>query len=335
MYAGVIQLRNRQYDNGNRPVTQFERIIISVGNLSTGGTGKTPMIEFLIRLLKSDFQLATVSRGYGRKTSGERIANSDDTARSIGDEPFQFYKKFGREIKVVVGEERVLAIPRLLMDHPEIELILLDDAYQHRKVNRDFNLLLTDYAAPFYQDFVLPTGNLREGRSQAKRADAVIMTKCPIDLSVSRKDSITAAVRQYCQNVPVYFSHIEYGDPISVFSHEKTLNEIVVITAIAKPKLFFDHLSRVFSIVDRFEYVDHYNFKSSDLDGVYKKLKGKKLSIFTTEKDMVRLLPFGDHPLFKEFNLFYVPIEMKIDQSERFQKLLMECIEKRKGELNS
>ena len=134
LYAGVMQLRNRQYDNGTRPVSAFEKVVISVGNLSTGGTGKSPMIEFLIRKLVQNYQVATVSRGYGRKTRGERIASEEDTARTLGDESFQFYRKFGEKVKVVVGEERVLAIPHLLMDFPETEIILLDDAFQHRKV---------------------------------------------------------------------------------------------------------------------------------------------------------------------------------------------------------
>lgn len=335
LYAGVMQLRNRQYDSGSRPVTEFERVVISVGNLSTGGTGKTPMIELLIQHLKSKFQLATVSRGYGRKTRGERIANANDTARTIGDEPFQFYQKFSQEIKVVVGEERVLAIPHLLMEHPEVEMILLDDAYQHRKVKRDLNLLLADYSAPFYNDFVLPTGNLREGRSQAKRADAVIITKCPNELNAEAKTTISDSVKRYNQKAPVFFSHIQYGQPAAVFGGDEPFNEVAVITAIANPKPFYQHLFQNFKIEERFEFVDHYNFKESDLDRVHRKLKGKKLTVITTEKDMVRLLPFRDHLLFKTFDLFYIPIEMKLDQPEAFQKMLMESIEKRKRELNS
>lgn len=135
---------------------------INVGNLSVGGTGKTPMVEYLVRLLKPTYALATLSRGYKRKSKGFQIANSDSTAINIGDEPYQFYSKFGKEVVVAVGEERALAIPRILMEHPETQTILLDDAYQHRTVNPDLNILLTRYDNPFFKDFVLPSGMLRE-----------------------------------------------------------------------------------------------------------------------------------------------------------------------------
>lgn len=335
LYAGIMRLRNKQFNNGSRPVAEFDRVVISVGNLSTGGTGKTPMIEYLIKLLKDEYSLATVSRGYGRKTRGERLATTEDSARTIGDEPFQFFRKFGGEIKVVVGEERVLAIPHLLMDYPETELILLDDAYQHRKVARDFNIMLSDFSAPFYKDLVLPAGNLRESRSEAKRADAIVITKCPTSLSGSVKSDIEKEVRSYNASVPVFFSSIEYGELTPVFHQAEIGKEVAVVSAIAKPKPFYEFLNRHFNLVEKFEYVDHYNFKTSDLDRVLRKLNKRPLSIVTTEKDMVRLLPFADHPLMKQYNFFYQPIEVKLDRAEEFQNLVIEAIEKRKRELNS
>lgn len=335
LYAGMMRLRNQQFNNGSRHQSAFDRVVISVGNLSTGGTGKTPMIELLIKLLKSKYQLATVSRGYGRKTKGERIATETDTARTLGDEPFQFYKKFGDDIKVVVGEERILAIPHLLMDYPDVELILMDDAYQHRKVARDMNLLLSDYSAPFYNDYVLPTGNLRESRAEAKRASAIVITKCPQSIDQTEKKRIEAEVRTYNLKAPIFFSHIKYGELKPVFEVGNIEKEVAVISAIAKPKPFYNYLDSSFKITEKFEYIDHYNFKSSDLDRVFNKLKGRKLSLITTEKDMVRLLPFQDHSLFRAFNLFYLPIEMEIDKSAEFEKMLMDGIEVRKHELNS
>ncbi len=335
LYAGIMRLRNRQFNQGSRPIASFERVIISVGNLSTGGTGKTPMIEYLIRQLKSDYALATVSRGYGRKTRGERIAGEEDSARTLGDEPFQFYRKFGDEIKVVVGEQRALAIPHLLMDFELTELILLDDAFQHRQVARDLNIMLTDYSTPFYNDFVLPAGNLREGRGEAVRADAIVMTKCPEDLSEANKKEITGKINRYNSNAEVFFSSIAYGDLKAIFGEAQPKKQVAVVSAIAKPKPFYRFLERQFDIVEKFEYVDHYNFKSQDLDRILRKLNGKDVSIVTTEKDMVRLLPFADHSLMKQFDSFYQPIELTIDRPEAFRKLLIDAIEKRKRELNS
>ena len=334
LYAGIMRLRNKQFNNGSRPVAQFERVVISVGNLSTGGTGKTPMIEYLIQSLKNHYSIATVSRGYGRKTRGERLAAAEDSARTLGDEPFQFFRKFGSEIKVAVGEERVLAIPHLLMEYPETELILLDDAFQHRKVARDFNIMLSDFSAPFYKDWVLPAGNLRESRSEAKRADAIVITKCPKSLADTAKADIVKEVRRYNASAPVFFSSIKYGNLESVFHEAEMGKEVAVISAIAKPKPFYEFLGEEFDLVEKFEYVDHYNFKASDLDRVLRKLNKRPLSIVTTEKDMVRLLPFAGHPLMKQYNFFYQPIEVKLDREQEFQNLVIEAIEKRKRELN-
>ena len=335
LYAGIMQLRNRQYDNGNRPVSLFEKVVISVGNLSTGGTGKSPLIEKLIRLLTNHYSLATVSRGYGRKTRGERIASELDNARTLGDEPFQFYRKFGEQIKVVVGEERVLAIPHLLMDFPETEVLLLDDAYQHRKVARDLNILLSDYSAPFYLDHVLPAGNLREARSQASRADLIVITKCPKGLDETEKAQVVQSIARYNNEAPVFFSSIRYSELQPVFGQSEIKKEVATITAIANPKPFYQYLSNGFNLIEKFEFVDHYNFKRSDLDRILRKLNGKSVSLITTEKDMVRLLPFADHPLMKQFDLFYQPIEVEIENEASFEKLLIEAIEKRKRELNS
>lgn len=332
LYAGIMRLRNRQFNNGSRPVSRFEKIVISVGNLSTGGTGKSPMIEYLIRLLSEKYALATVSRGYGRKSRGERIASEEDSARTLGDEPFQFFRKFGDSIKVVVGEERVLAIPHLLMDFPETEVLLLDDAFQHRKVARDLNIMLIDYSAPFYKDHVLPAGNLRESRTEAKRADIIVITKCPSD--IPNRKGIQESVRRYNNEAPIFFSKVKYGELRNAFGSGQMKSEVAVISAIAKPKPFYKHIEESFNLVEKFEYVDHYNFKTSDLDRILRKLNGKELSLVTTEKDMVRLLPFAEHPLFKAFDLFYQPIEVEIENDTQFEKLIIEGVEKRKRELN-
>ena len=179
LYYLITQIRNRLYDRGLKPSVKFELPVICVGNLTVGGTGKTPMIEHLIRLLQNRFKVATLSRGYGRATKGIRIAGPSENASTIGDEPFQFYTKFGKRITVAVGEERALAIPTILQECSDTQIILLDDGFQHRKVSPGFSILLTDYHRPFYNDFLLPSGRLRESRWGAERADVIVVTKCP------------------------------------------------------------------------------------------------------------------------------------------------------------
>lgn len=330
LYGWLMQIRNRQFDNGQRTQTTFDRTVISVGNLSTGGTGKTPMIEFLIRRLKGNNELATISRGYGRQTKGFRIAADHDDAKSIGDEPLQFYRKFGQEIIVSVCEERILAIPSILMEKENVEVFLLDDAYQHRKVARDYNIMLSDFGHPFYDDYVLPTGNLRESRTGANRADAIVVTKCP-PLSAPEKEKETARIKVYNDIAPIYFSHIDYLPIQSVFGNDVASKEVVLLTGVAKAQPIADHLAKSHAVVKHLEYADHYNFRASDLDEVLKKMRVLGAdSLVTTEKDMVRLLPFKSHPIFEKVNLFYLPIAFKMDKEEEFLSGIMKVIQKGK-----
>ena len=335
LYGWLMRFRNHLYDIERKPVVEFDRVIISVGNLSVGGTGKTPMVEYLISLLKDDYQLATLSRGYGRKTKGFRVATHKDTARTIGDEPFQFYQKFGDRVAVTVGEERMLAIPSLLLENEGIEVFLLDDAYQHRKVARDLNILLMDYHRPFYKDFVLPMGRLREPRIGAKRADCVMVTKCPPDLTKTKKEEIKAAIHQYSGEKPVCFATIEYGAPLS-FQKDNTFsdgNQWVMLTGIAHPGLFKDDLSSTYEIVGEKRYPDHHAFTEKDLDDLlaYVRSKGsKEVAVMTTEKDMVRLLPLKGHAIFDALAFFYVPIVFRLDEAEPFRQQVLKVIEEKK-----
>ncbi len=332
LYDWITRVRNHQFDTGQRPVTDFDPVVISVGNLSMGGTGKTPMIENLIRVLKDEHKVATVSRGYGRKTRGFRLANEEDTAESIGDEPLQFYKKFGRKILVSVGEERILAIPSVLLDHPETEVFLLDDAYQHRKAGRDLNILLTDYSKPFFDDFVVPYGGLREARKGAARADCIIMTKCP-DLSNKQKAELSNRLRKYATGIPIYFSRIKYMEPKAVFGASVNTigKDIVLITGLANSQSLVSFLGEAHNIIEHFKFQDHHHFNSTELDRINEKLSNTEgdVSIMTTEKDMVRLLKFKDHMLFKKNAVFYTPIGFVIDENEEFQKQLFDTIKGR------
>ncbi|MFT6828496.1 MAG: tetraacyldisaccharide 4'-kinase [Roseivirga sp.] len=338
LYGGVMALRNHQYNIGRKPQVEFDRAIIAVGNLSMGGTGKTPMVEYLISTLKRKYKLATLSRGYGRKTQGYRMAKAEDNAATVGDEPYQYFLKFGEEIKVCVGEERILAIPSAILESEEIEVFLLDDAFQHRKVARDLNIMLSDYNNPFYEDYVLPTGELREGRSGAIRADCIVITKCPVDLSHEEKNQIISRVKVYGGDKPIYFSSIVYAAPLPILITEKRLiqkgNDVVMLTAIADNRSFKTELSKDYNVVKEFVFEDHHRFTTKDLDGIeafIQKSKYATSTIVTTEKDMVRLLTMTDHSVFESSAIFYIPIKFEIGKEEEFKNLLFKVIEEKKN----
>lgn len=338
LYGGLMALRNHQYNIGRKPQVEFDRTIIAVGNLSMGGTGKTPMVEYLISILKDQYKLATLSRGYGRKTQGYRMTKAEDDAATVGDEPYQYFLKFGEEIKVCVGEERILAIPSAILESEEIEIFLLDDAFQHRKVARDFNIMLSDYNNPFYMDYVLPTGELREARTGATRADCIVITKCPADLSHEEKSQIIPQVKVYAGDKPIYFSSIVYAAPLPVLSKEKRFiqkgNNVIMLTAIADNRSFKNQLSKDYKVVKEFVFEDHHRFTNKDLDGIeafMQQLNSTVSTIVTTEKDMVRLLTMTDHSIFESFSIFYIPIKFEIDKEDEFKNLLFKVIEEKKN----
>jgi tetraacyldisaccharide 4'-kinase len=209
IYWMVTALRNHLFDINYSRSFQFEPHVINIGNLSVGGSGKTPTVEYLIRLLKDKYVLATLSRGYRRTTKGFRLADQNDNYLSIGDEPFQYYSKFGHQVSVAVGEDRALAIPSILLERDNTQVILLDDAYQHRTVKPDLNILLTEFKKPFTSDYVLPSGRLRESRNGARRADIVLVTKCPEYVDASVQERLAQEIRKYSgPEVPVFFTRI-------------------------------------------------------------------------------------------------------------------------------
>jgi tetraacyldisaccharide 4'-kinase len=311
----VTWLRNWFYDRNIKSSRAYDFPVICVGNLSTGGTGKTPMIEYLIRLLKDEKSIATLSRGYKRKTEGFVLADENANADSIGDEPFQFYNKFG-SIAVAVDANRQNGIAELRNQKNQPEVILLDDAYQHRKVKAGFNILLTSYNNLYYKDLVLPTGNLREPRSGAKRADIVVVTKCKKDISEVEKDKITSRLRLK-RHQKVFFSYIDYASIVTSFRDTLELNDLpkfTLVTGIANATPLVDYLANKGLIFDHLEYSDHYNFRASDIENLT-----KKQLIITTEKDYMRLSSFES----LKPHLYYLPIETKIDNSETFNKMVM------------
>jgi len=319
IYFLVTWFRNKLYDLGVKKSKTYNFPIICVGNLSTGGTGKTPMVEYLIRLLKHDYNLATLSRGYGRKTKGFILASKASSAETLGDEPFQFYNKFKNSIQVSVDEDRRNGISNLRNCNNQPNLILLDDAFQHRKINAKLNILLTTYSNIYYKDIVLPTGNLREPRQGAKRAQIIVVTKCPENLSQEEKNSIKSSIKpKQCQHV--FFSSIFYAKEVIGLNNTITLSALksfTLVTGIANAKPLVGYLKNEGLNFRHLEYSDHHDFSKKEIE----KISNCEL-IITTEKDYVRLIT--EQKLTSK--IYYLPIKITIDNQEIFNKLIFNTI---------
>lgn len=293
LYGIITAVRNKLFDLGVIKSTKFDIPVIVVGNLSTGGTGKTPQIEYLIRLLKDDYKVAVLSRGYKRKSKGFLLASSTSPVEDLGDEPFQYAQKF-TDILVAVDANRTNGIHQLMKQENKPQIILLDDAFQHRKVNAGLNVLLTTYNDLYVDDFVLPTGNLREFRAGAKRAQIVIVTKCPSTLSKSERHKIESKLRLN-KNQQLYFSKIEYDNVVE--DAQLNFNELkefklLVVTGIANPIPFLDYLKINNIEFEHLAFPDHHDFTVGDVNKIkdrFETIDSEKKLILTTEKDSVRL----------------------------------------------
>jgi tetraacyldisaccharide 4'-kinase len=314
LYGLITDMRNYFYDKGLFKSKSFEIPVINVGNITVGGTGKSPQVEYLIRLLKDEYKIVTLSRGYGRKTKGFIWADETATAEKIGDEPMQFYQKFNKEISITVGEKRVEAIENILLQNPYIDVIILDDAFQHRAVKPSLNILLIDYNRPLDEDYPFPAGRLRERRHGAKRADLVVITKCPDALSLEEQTSFRSRLKPYLQeNTSVLFTKILYGKPINCRSEQGDLGKdtsVLLLSGIAKPDLFEKYAKQIFDVQHHLIFKDHHAYSETDFELILKNLPDKNTSILMTEKDMVKFQPFLKHELLKEINMFYLPIEV-------------------------
>ncbi|MGK7389782.1 MAG: tetraacyldisaccharide 4'-kinase [Candidatus Cyclobacteriaceae bacterium M2_1C_046] len=327
LYGLINSLRNWLYDRRIFKYTEFDIPVISVGNLTVGGTGKTPMVEYIIELLKSKYKIATLSRGYGRKTRGFILAGSQETAYTIGDEPFQFYKKYSDDIIVSVGEERILAVPRLLYTHPEVQVIILDDAFQHRALKPAFQILLNDYNRPFYNDLPMPSGRLREFSGGAKRADIVVVTKCPEEMSKEEVSLITEKIeRMIGEKKKIFFSYMSYKTPVALNTELTSVpQDVIVVSGIANVAPLLTHIKKHYMLIRHFKFADHHYYTQRDIDKIvtFVQNQDKELTIITTEKDAVKLKPF-----FKDVAIpvFVLPIEVKFhDNEEDFQELVFEA----------
>jgi tetraacyldisaccharide 4'-kinase len=326
LYNLITSARNRLYDLELKPSTKFDLPVISVGNLVIGGTGKTPMVEHLLRLLNPDRAVATLSRGYKRSTTGFRIAGPADSARSLGDEPFQIYKKFGKKAIVAVGEERALAIPQMIDHHPEIQVILLDDAFQHRSVKPSFQILLTDHKTPFYKDFVLPAGRLRESRTNAARADVIVVSKCPSVMQDEEMMSIEANIRKYSDK-PVFFSSIRYGDLVPVNGKVFEADEVVLVTGIANARPLHSFVDANYKLARHFDFPDHHSYSPQDLKQVMEAAQHHRAAVITTEKDAAKIGLPEFSTLLSTVSFFYLPIEVEfLKNGKDFDEMILNAV---------
>lgn len=336
LYDLATRIRNYLYDIGHKRSFEFDTVVISIGNLNVGGSGKTPMVEYLIRLLADRYQLATLSRGYGRKTQGIRISSEDDNARTIGDEPFQLSRKFDGAIKVVVGEERALAIPTILHQFPEVQVILMDDAFQHRAVKPQFSILVTDYEKPFYKDFLLPYGRLREARRGAYRADVIVVTKAD-RISEVEMEIMTSSIQNIVGEKPVFFSGLVYQEPLSVQHQNPIDKKVVLVSGIAKNSHFEKEVSKLYKVVKHFRFEDHHVYSIEDIQRIHKSASELQVnSILTTEKDMVKLIAPQLLPLLQNKNWFYLPVRsVFLKDGMHFDEIVLRMVEDKRQKLSS
>lgn len=311
LYGLITALRNFCYDRGVFKSQSYAIPVICVGNLTTGGTGKSPMVAFLISFLKADYELAILSRGYKRKTKGYKEVLVTSKTEEVGDEPLQFKKNFP-DVKVAVCADRREGISKLL---PNAEVIMLDDAFQHRKVKPNISILLTTFDSLYYKDCMLPTGNLREYASGAKRAHFIVVTKCPEGVAYATLQEIEYKLALKTHQ-KVYFSRISYDSKIYGISESLSLTYLknkpfTLVTGIANASPLVDYLKNKGYNFEHLNFSDHHHFTDTEIN----KLKSKEI-ILTTEKDFVRL-----QPKLQKFALYYLPIKTEIlNQQESFFK---------------
>ncbi|MBC7851407.1 MAG: tetraacyldisaccharide 4'-kinase [Chitinophagaceae bacterium] len=315
VYGLLVWIRNKLFDKNVLTVTSFNLPIICVGNLSAGGTGKSVMVEFIVRHFQHKIPLSILSRGYKRKTTGFALADDKTTALEIGDEPMQFRLKFP-DITIAVGEERLVAIPQILHDRPHVKLIILDDAFQHRSVKAGLNIILTEYSNLFTRDWFLPTGDLRDQKSSYKRAEVLVVTKCPAEMSTEDSLAITKEI-DVLPHQHIFFSSIRYGTPYHLTNRSprpiRNNMEVLLVSGIANPTPLKEFLNDNTKVYYEMLYGDHHIFTIDDWKEIAKRFHAigdvDKI-ILTTEKDAVRLVKF--HQEVKDFPLYVMPIEMNM-----------------------
>ncbi|HXH18075.1 MAG TPA: tetraacyldisaccharide 4'-kinase [Chitinophagales bacterium] len=339
LYAAGIAIRNWLYAAGYLKSVEFDFPVICVGNLSLGGTGKTPHVEYLIRLLSEKFGIAVLSRGYQRKTSGYLPAHANSTADDVGDEPAMLARKYPH-VAVAVCEDRALGVPQLLSSFAQADVVILDDGFQHRAVRAGLNIMLTDYDNLFTRDFLLPAGTLREFRSAYKRAEFIVVTKCPRNLSRQEKEKIRGEIAP-AKNQLVFFSFLQYGQPYLFTDAGITLSldknyDVFLISGIASPENLKQHLRPLVKNLYPFDFSDHHFFSRSDMEKIteaFGNIESESKLLLTTEKDAVRLLSWRQWVIEKNLPIFVQPVSVEFfeDDKKVFDEEVTGWLEKLKG----
>lgn len=335
IYASILSIRNLMFDWGLLKSTSFDLPIISVGNISVGGTGKTPHTEYLINILQTKYKLASLSRGYKRKSEGFVLANENSNSLDLGDEPMQMNRKYPK-LNVAVDADRVNGVQQLLTNDNGLKLdcILLDDAYQHRYIKPGLSILLIDYNRPISNDFVMPMGRLRENSSGKKRADIIIMSKCPSDLSESDTEKLKIKINPQAHQ-ELYFTSLDYAPIERVFNSnielpmldqsKKESLGILLVTGIANPAPLRTYLNTYCNEFKELQFPDHYTFKDKDIHQIEKEfnvLKSDNKLIITTEKDAIRFLDMEIKSTVIKNNMAYIPLQIKFlhKAKDQFEK---------------
>lgn len=322
LYGLIIYVRNYLYKSGIYTRSRFDFPIICVGNITAGGTGKTPHIEWLITQLSAHYNVAVLSRGYKRKTTGYLLATPESTTRQIGDEPYQIKQKF-TDTPLAVSENRVLGIPALLGDAPETQVVLMDDGFQHLSIKAGFNMVLCDYNRPYYNDHLLPAGLLRESPKGAQRADVIIVSKCPADLSLKEQQHIIEKLKPGSQQ-QVFFSTIVYDEfkPLTQAAQESAylphdgtkanFHKAIAMAGIAKAQPFIKEVARHFDDTDALVFSDHAHYDGEKINLLKHKAAQPNTVIITTEKDAVKLMDENILPHINQLPIWYLPMRIEI-----------------------
>lgn len=327
LYGLGVGLRNVFYNTGLFKSTRFRTPIICVGNLSVGGSGKSPMVMYLADLLSRFHRTGVLSRGYGRMTKGYHVTNYDSNYKTVGDEAMQLFERFKNRFVIAVNEERVPGAKKLIEDM-DLEVLILDDAMQHRKLKPGFTILMTDYNDPYFKDHLLPAGNLREHRSGKSRANIIMVSKCPTELSEEKKKYYISRIKPKGSQ-KVFFSSIVYDEHLYGLSKKLPDNnlayyDILLVTGIANPKPLLSHLANYSKKVKHLRFGDHHNFSDADIQNILKEYNklGEYKILLTTEKDYVRLKTFD----YLRDLVYYWPIQVSIDRPEEFNQTVLSYV---------
>jgi tetraacyldisaccharide 4'-kinase len=326
VYGFITLMRNKCYDWGIFKSYVIPEKSICIGNLSVGGTGKTPHVAYLAEFLKDQFETSILSRGYGRKTKGFLLVNPNNSAEQVGDEPLFYASIFNKNVHVAVCEKRAEGVQELQQLFPSNQLIILDDAYQHRAVKAGLNILLTEFNVPFSSDLVLPAGNLREFRSGKKRAQIVIVTKCPKEIGDTDKMRLANSLKVKTETL--FFSEIVYA-PIKAFGQERSsIKKVLLVTGIANPSPLFAEIAQKYD-VEHVKFGDHHAFTKQDIEEIHQKFDTfacKETIILTTEKDFMRLKAVSASWKLDNYPWYYQPITVKIDNENTFKTLINQYV---------